>query len=126
MTYTYLPKPSWGSLRQDNKLISFFGRASYSYLDRYFAQYTLRREGSSKFGANNKWGSFPAVSLGWVLSDEGFMENQDIFSFLKFRVGYGITGNQGIPNYNSLVRSEEHTSELQSRGHLVCRLLLEK
>ncbi|HLR90488.1 MAG TPA: SusC/RagA family TonB-linked outer membrane protein [Balneolaceae bacterium] len=100
---TDLPRPSMGSFKQDNKLIAFFGRASYSYLDRYFAQFTLRREGSSKFGANNKWGSFPAVSLGWVLSDEGFMENQDIFSFLKFRVGYGITGNQGIPNYNSLV-----------------------
>src|SRR5690625_7586735 len=77
---TDLPRPSMGSFKQDNKLIAFFGRASYSYLDRYFAQLTLRREGSSKFGANNKWGSFPAVSLGWSLSVVGLLLILYIFS----------------------------------------------
>lgn len=65
---------------------------------------SLRREGSSRFGAENKWGFFPAVSAGWTISRESFMENIGFISDLKIRAGYGITGNQGIPNYISLER----------------------
>lgn len=100
---TELPRPGMHSFKEDDTLIAFFGRASYSYQDKYFAQFTLRREGSSRFGANNKWGSFPAVSAGWAISDERFMEDISLVDFLKIRVGYGVTGNQGIDNYNSLV-----------------------
>src|SRR5690606_29946812 len=66
-------------------------------------QAIIRREGSSKFGANNKWGNFPAVSLGWELSEEEFLRNSSTINNLKLRLGYGVTGNQGIGNYLSLV-----------------------
>ncbi|MCC4228111.1 SusC/RagA family TonB-linked outer membrane protein [Zunongwangia profunda] len=100
---TNLPRPGLSSFKEDNTLIAFFSRINYSYLDRYFLTASIRREGSSKFGANNKWGNFPAISGAWVISDETFMDEQNTFSNLKLRVGYGITGNQGIPNYQSLV-----------------------
>src|SRR5699024_8476970 len=103
ITNTDLPRPGMDSFKEDNTLIAFFGRASYSYKDKYFGQLTLRREGSSKFGANNKWGNFPAVSVGWALSEEAFMEGIEEINSLKLRVGYGVTGNQGIDNYQSIV-----------------------
>jgi TonB-dependent starch-binding outer membrane protein SusC len=98
-----LPRPGIGSFKEDNTLIAFFGRANYSYKGRYFAQVILRREGSSKFGANNKYGSFPAASIGWMLSDEAFMKNVPVINSLKLRAGYGVTGNAGISNYQSLI-----------------------
>ncbi len=91
-----------GSEKQDNKLIAFFGRANYAFNGKYLATFIIRREGSSRFGANNKWGNFPAASIGWNISKESFMENVAFINNLKFRVGYGITGNQGFPNYSSL------------------------
>ncbi|KEO75653.1 SusC/RagA family TonB-linked outer membrane protein [Anditalea andensis] len=100
---TVLPRPGMGSSKQDNTLIALFGRASYAYKDRYFAQFTLRREGSSRFGVNNKWGNFPAVSVGWDIAEEGFMSAVSQINIMKLRVGYGVTGNQGIPNYQSLI-----------------------
>src|SRR5690606_3328938 len=63
----------------------------------------LRREGSSRFGANNKWGNFPAVSAGWNISNEEFFTNKEVVNNLKLRIGYGVTGNQGFPNYQSMV-----------------------
>ncbi|MGS2738173.1 SusC/RagA family TonB-linked outer membrane protein [Sinomicrobium sp. M5D2P17] len=98
-----LPNVGLSSSKDDNTLVAFFSRVNYSYLDRYFIQGSIRYEGSSRFGANNKWGSFPAVSAGWMISDEEFMEHVDFVSNLKLRVGYGITGNQGIPNYRSMI-----------------------
>lgn len=100
---TLLPRPGMGSGKEDNTLIAFFGRLNYSFDDKYFAQAVLRREGSSRFGENNKWGNFPAVSVGWHLGKEEFIKNISAISNLKLRVGYGVTGNQGIPNYQSLV-----------------------
>lgn len=92
------------STKNSSKLIAFFGRVNYSYDDIYMLSASLRREGSSRFGAENKWGFFPAVSAGWTISRESFMENIGFISDLKIRAGYGITGNQGIPNYISLER----------------------
>lgn len=92
------------STKNSSKLIAFFGRVNYSYDDIYMLSASLRREGSSRFGADNKWGFFPAVSAGWTISRENFMENVGFISDLKLRIGYGITGNQGIPNYISLER----------------------
>ncbi|SDE02593.1 TonB-linked outer membrane protein, SusC/RagA family [Mucilaginibacter pineti] len=96
-------KSSLNSFKEDNRLIAFFGRVNYNYEDKYLAQFVFRREGSSKFGANHKWGSFPAVSLGWNITREDFMKSVTFLSNLKLRAGYGITGNQGFPNYQSLV-----------------------
>ncbi|HUH18421.1 TonB-dependent receptor [Albibacterium sp.] len=98
-----LPRPGMGSNKFDNRLAAFFGRVNYAYNGKYFVQAILRREGSSRFGANHKWGNFPAMSLGWTLSEEEFMQGITAINNLKLRVGYGVTGNQGIPNYQSLV-----------------------
>ena len=100
---TQLPRPGMGSFKDDNTLIAFFGRINYAFMDRYFVQAILRHEGSSRFGANNKWGNFPAFSLGWAMSEEDFIKNISVIDELKVRIGYGVTGNQGIPNYQSLV-----------------------
>ena len=79
-------------------LLSYFGRASYSYDRRYFLTATLRRDGSSKFMARNKWATFPSASAAWQLSNEEFMKGQSIFSSLKLRVGWGQVGNQNLPS----------------------------
>ena len=91
------------SSRNMNRLISFFGRASYSYEERYMLMAMIRRDGSSKFGANHKWGLFPSVSAAWGLSQESFMQEVGWVDDLKLRVGYGITGNQAtLDEYRSL------------------------
>lgn len=97
-----LPRPGISSYKEDNTLIAFFGRVSYSFDNRIFLQAILRHEGSSRFGINNKWGNFPAISAGWTLTNEAFMKNISWLNYLKVRAGYGVTGNQGIPNYQSL------------------------
>lgn len=91
------------SSRNEYKLISLFARAHYSFKERYMITATVRRDGSSKFGANNKWGTFPSVSAAWGLSDEAFMKDIKWVSDLKVRAGYGVTGNQdGLMPYKSL------------------------
>ncbi|WP_232046132.1 SusC/RagA family TonB-linked outer membrane protein [Sphingobacterium daejeonense] len=80
-------------------LLSYFGKLNYSYNDRYLASFTVRHDGSSRFGKNNRFATFPAVTAGWRVSEENFMENTKGFiSDLKLRVGWGQTGNQGIDN----------------------------
>lgn len=92
------------STKKSSKLIAFFARAIYSYKDKYMFTAGVRREGSTKFGKDNKWGFFPAVTGGWRISEENFMKNIPSISDLKLRFGYGITGNQGIGEYISLER----------------------
>lgn len=89
------------SHKESYKIIAFFGRLSTSYLDKYFLTGSLRYEGSSKFGENNKWGWFPGVSAGWRISNESFMDSQEIFDDLKLRADFGITGNQGFAPYQA-------------------------
>ena len=91
-----------GSYKNDHKLISFFGRVSYDWKERYMVTFSLRHEGSSRFGANHKWGNFPAVSVGWRISDEPFMQGAGWIDDLKVRYDYGVTGNQDFGNYLSL------------------------
>lgn len=92
-----------GSYRNDCKLISFFGRVSYDWNGKYFVTASLRHEGSSKFGAKHKWGNFPAVSVGWRISQESFMENaRGWLNELKIRADYGETGNQDFSSYQSI------------------------
>ncbi|NMH29341.1 TonB-dependent receptor [Flavobacterium sp. SE-s28] len=92
------------SYKGKSRLVSFYGRLNYSFDDKYFVTGTLRRDGSSRFGANHKWGTFPSASVAWKLSSESFMTGvKDVVSSLKLRVGYGVTGNQdGIGEYKSL------------------------
>ena len=77
------------SSKNDYKLISFFARAHYSYDERYMITATMRRDGSSKFGANHKWGWFPSVSAAWGISQEAFMQDISWLNDLKLRAGYG-------------------------------------
>ena len=91
------------SSRNEYKLISLFARAHYSFKERYMITATVRRDGSSKFGANHKWGTFPSVSAAWGISQESFMKDTKWINDLKLRAGYGITGNQdGLRPYKSL------------------------
>lgn len=96
------PSASDSFLNDDDNLLSFFGRVNYDYADKYLFSATLRADGSSKFSKNNKWGVFPAVSAAWRLGEEEFIKNLNIFSDLKFRIGYGLAGNNRIGSYNSL------------------------
>ncbi|MCW3114312.1 MAG: TonB-dependent receptor plug, partial [Segetibacter sp.] len=81
-------------------LFSLFGKINYSLKDRYLLEATVRRDGSSRFGANNRYGTFPAFSAGWRLSKEDFLAGLSFFDDLKIRAGWGQTGNQEIGNYN--------------------------
>jgi len=85
------------SFKDANRLASYYGRLNYKLKDRYLLTFTLRRDGSSRFGDNNKWGTFPSGALAWNVTDEAFMEDSKL-SNLKLRLGYGVTGNQEIPN----------------------------
>lgn len=80
-------------------MMSYLARAEYSYAGKYFATATVRRDGSSKFGANNRWGTFPSLALAWDMGKEDFMRDASWINSLKWRASYGIAGNQNIPNY---------------------------
>lgn len=88
-------KANIGSKKTPTNLIGFFGRATYSFKNRYLLMGALRYEGASQlWGTDNAWGLFPSVSVGWRITEEAFMKNQKIFDDLKLRVGYGVTGSQ--------------------------------
>jgi TonB-linked SusC/RagA family outer membrane protein len=91
------------SYREMSKLISFFGRVMYNLNEKYLFSGSLRREGSSRFGDNNKWGWFPAVSIGWRMNEESFIQSLSWVNDLKVRLGYGATGNQEFSNYKSQI-----------------------
>jgi TonB-linked SusC/RagA family outer membrane protein len=84
---------------QDWTLASIVSRVNYNFRSKYILSAAIRRDGSSRFGSDNKWGSFPSASVGWVLSDESFMPKINAISFIKLRASYGVTGNNNIPNY---------------------------
>jgi TonB-linked SusC/RagA family outer membrane protein len=81
-------------------LLSFMGRINYAYQDKYLVTATLRRDGSSRFGSNNKYGTFPSASVAWRISKEDFLKDANFINDLKLRAGYGVTGNQNIGNYS--------------------------
>ncbi len=95
-------KRNAGSSEASWSLLAYFARVNYSYKDKYLFSASYRREGSSRFGANNKWGNFPAASVGWRLSEESFMPDLTWLTDLKLRASYGVTGNNNIGNYTSL------------------------
>jgi TonB-linked SusC/RagA family outer membrane protein len=89
------------STETEYKFLSYFARANYKFKDRYLLGVSIRSDGSSRFGDDNKFGAFPAASAGWIISQEKFLENSNLLSFLKLRASYGITGNAEIGNYSS-------------------------
>src|SRR2546422_2271394 len=125
-------------------MLSYLFRANYTFKDRYLFTASLRADGSSKFGPDNRYGYFPSFAVGWNLKEEGFLRESGAISALKLRTSWGKIGNEKIGAYPSVAlvrgnlngvfgpgqalelpltratRSEEHTSELQSRLHLVC------
>ena len=104
------------SSKNDYKLISFFARAHYSYDERYMITATMRRDGSSKFGANHKWGWFPAASAAWRMSSLPAIKNIEAINDLKLRFSYGVTGRSGFPKYSALARYEQGGYWLDDNG----------
>lgn len=90
------------SFKKDEKLIGLFARATYNYDDRYLLMASIRRDGSTKFGEDHKWGNFPAISIGWRMNNEEFMKDIDWLDNLKIRAGYGVTGTNIYSPYQSL------------------------
>ena len=90
------------SSQQKNTLASFFGRINYRLFEKYLFTATMRADGSSRFGTGNKWGYFPSGAFAWRLIDENFIKSLNVFSDLKLRTGYGVTGNQEIGDYQSI------------------------
>ena len=95
MTTQPTKRNAGGALNLESRGISYFGRASYSLMDRYLLTATIRRDGSSNFGSGNRWGTFPSVAAGWRISEEPFMKNVEWVDNLKLRFGWGQTGNSG-------------------------------
>lgn len=91
-----------GSNRVTNRLMSFFGRVNYSMYNKFLITASMRADGSSRFGQNNKYGYFPSVAVAWKLANEDFISNMGVFSDLKLRTSWGRTGNQEIGNFNSI------------------------
>jgi iron complex outermembrane receptor protein len=108
--------PTFATNRPQHTLISFYGRLNYSLLDRYLLTATLRRDGSSRFSANNRWGTFPSLALAWRVKEEGFLRDVEAISNLKLRLGWGATGQQdGLGNYEYLAKYSysENTARIQ-------------
>lgn len=105
--------------KASNKLISFYGRLNYDFANKYLVTLSLRRDGSSRFGDNDKWGLFPSVALAWRVLEENFMNQGGGLSDLKLRAGYGITGNQEIGNYRSVPTLSAGTNKYLIGGEVV-------
>lgn len=102
-----------GTWKNDNAMVSYFSRVNYAWKDRYLLSLSLRTDGSSKFGKDNKWGWFPSVSAGWRISEESFIkERMKWLNQLKLRVSYGVTGTDAIENY-------ANTDLLDSAGYIL-------
>jgi len=95
-----ISQPTVNGNASEWSLMSYIGRFNYVYSDKYMLTATVRRDGSSRFGSDNKWGTFPSASVAWRLSEENFLKNVKLIDDLKLRAGYGITGNQSIGNYS--------------------------
>jgi TonB-linked SusC/RagA family outer membrane protein len=90
---------SYDASRSQHNLVSYFSRADFSFLDRYLLTGSLRSDGSSRFGQNNRYGTFPAISAGWIITNEPFLSSLSRLGTIKLRGSFGVTGNQGIGNY---------------------------
>lgn len=99
---TAAKKDAWASNGITHKVSSLFARVNYDYMEKYLLTGIMRRDGSSRFGTNNKYGYFPSFSVGWVVSKEDFWKENNVVNYLKVRGGYGVTGNDAIGNFRYL------------------------
>ena len=97
-------EPTYPKYVNQNTLISFYGRLNYNLMEKYLLTATVRQDGSSRFSTKNRWGTFPSVALAWRASEEFFLKDIDVLSNLKLRIGYGLTGQQEIGDYEYLAR----------------------
>jgi TonB-linked SusC/RagA family outer membrane protein len=98
-TATNIQRNGTDDIINEWSLVSFLSRLTYNYKGKYLLTASIRTDGSSRFGADNAWGTFPSISLGWIASDEGFMDFAEAISLFKLRASYGVTGNNNIGNY---------------------------
>jgi TonB-dependent starch-binding outer membrane protein SusC len=117
--------PAGNPFKTQNTLLSYFGRVNYTYNDKYLLTATVRRDGSSRFSPDNRWGTFPSAAAAWRISQEGFMQHVSFVSDLKLRVGYGITGQQDIgQDYPYLARyTQSDSSSAYQLGPVFYRTL---
>ncbi|MDF9799485.1 TonB-linked SusC/RagA family outer membrane protein [Catalinimonas alkaloidigena] len=116
---------SGNTFEEEWALLSFLARLNYSFRNKYLLTTTVRRDGSSRFGNNNRWGTFPSVALGWRLSDEPFLSNAAWLSELKMRVSYGLSGNFDIGNYTyfgQLISNDYVFNESLAGGRIMSTL----
>jgi len=107
-----------GSSKVETKLTSYFGRLNYSFNDRILATFTIRRDGSSRFAPNHRYGTFPSGALAWKMTDLPFIANMNTFSNLKLRVSYGLAGNDRIGDYSYMSRFSAYGTALNTSGTL--------
>ncbi|MFD2886329.1 SusC/RagA family TonB-linked outer membrane protein [Chitinophaga cymbidii] len=107
------------SYKSKEKLIAFLGRLNYNFDNTYFLTASFRYEGNSKFGANNKWGMFPAVSAAWRISNLEALRGSSVINDLKIRASYGVTGRSGFPRYTSLAKYAPYGRYLNDEGEWV-------
>ncbi len=107
-----------GSNKAETKLTSYFGRLNYAFHDRLLATFTLRRDGSSRFAPNNRYGLFPSGALAYKLTDEAFIQNLHVFSNVKIRASYGVTGNDRIGDYAYMSRFSNYGTSLDQSSNL--------
>ncbi len=107
------------SINYEQNFRSFFGRLNYAYGLKYLASFSIRRDGSSVFGPDNKYGNFPAVSAGWVISEENFLKNNKIVNFLKLRMSYGFTGNNRLNTGSDLIDNYPYIALLGANTAIV-------
>ena len=110
---------AWGAPNAKSKLASWFFRASYNYAERYMAQVTVRRDGSSRFGANNRWGTFPSFSLGWNIHNEPFITMPHWFNNAKLRFSWGQNGNDNIGDFRYTVLTSGNNNYIFGEGENV-------
>lgn len=119
-----ISQPTVGGNMSQWSLMSYMGRANYVFADKYMVTATVRRDGSSRFGSENKWGTFPSGSLAWRISEEKFMSDLKFVDDLKVRAGYGVTGNQEIGNYS--FASVLQTNKYNFNNNIVSAVVPEK
>ncbi|WPP50057.1 SusC/RagA family TonB-linked outer membrane protein [Catalinimonas niigatensis] len=124
-TFNAAGRITGSTVEEEWALLSFLARVNYSFEDKYLFTATVRRDGSSRFGSNNRWGTFPSLAVGWRLSDEYFLKNTDWLSDLKLRVSYGLSGNFDIGNYtyfSQLTSSDYVFNENLAGGRIMSTL----
>ena len=110
---------SFSEINTELKKLGYFARATYAYADKYLASFSFRRDGSSVFGIDSKWGNFPAASIGWNVHNEDFLSDSNVISRLKFRMSYGLTGAENFNVGDEIVNAWPYLALLQGSNAIV-------